>query len=49
MEIPGVAQYGETRDAAIGQAQALALRVLAHRIEHGESPVQPIHIFFAVA
>lgn len=49
MEIPGVVQYGVTREAAIGNAQALTLRVLADRIEHGESPVQPIHILFAAA
>ncbi len=35
--IPGVLVYGATTDEAIANAQALALRVLAERIEHGES------------
>jgi predicted RNase H-like HicB family nuclease len=35
-ELPGVMVYGSTRDAAICQAKALALRVLADRLEHGE-------------
>ncbi len=34
--IPGVMAYGETPAAARAQAEALALRVLAERIEHGE-------------
>ncbi len=35
-ELPGVMVYGSTRDAAISSAMALALRVLADRLEHGE-------------
>ncbi len=35
--IPGVLVYGETTAEAVAKAQALALRVLAERIEHGES------------
>jgi predicted RNase H-like HicB family nuclease len=34
--IPGALVYGQSREEALGQAQALALRVLADRIEHGE-------------
>ena len=37
MEIPGVMVYGSTTDEAVAQAQALALRVLAERLEHGEA------------
>ena len=48
-EIPGVMKYGATREQAIAQAEALALRVLADRIEHGEHPVEPIQITFAAA
>jgi predicted RNase H-like HicB family nuclease len=33
---PGVLAYGATRDQAIARAKALALRVLAERLEHGE-------------
>jgi predicted RNase H-like HicB family nuclease len=36
-ELPGTLVYGPTREAAIRQVQALALRVLADRIEHGEA------------
>lgn len=48
-ELPGVLKYGATREEAIAQAEALALRVVAERIEHGEQPVTPINITFAAA
>ena len=35
-DLPGVMVYGSTRKEAVTKAQALALRVLADRIEHGE-------------
>jgi predicted RNase H-like HicB family nuclease len=35
--LPGVLSYGATRDEATALAQALALRVLADRLEHGEA------------
>ena len=35
--LPGVFGYGQTREEAIARAQVLALRVLADRLEHGES------------
>ena len=35
-ELPGVMAYGKTSAEAAGKAQALALRVIAERIEHGE-------------
>jgi predicted RNase H-like HicB family nuclease len=35
-ELPGVIVYGETRKQAVARAEALALRVLADRLEHGE-------------
>ena len=37
LDLPGVMVYGTTRKQAIAKAQALALRVIADRIEHGES------------
>ena len=49
LELPGVTRYGGTRQEAIAQAEALALRVLAERIEHGEHPLESIHITFASA
>jgi predicted RNase H-like HicB family nuclease len=35
--LPGVLAYGATREEAIARAKALALRVLAERVEHGEA------------
>jgi len=35
-ELPGVMAYGDSRNEAISKAEALALRVLADRLEHGE-------------
>ena len=35
--LPGVLAYGGTREKAIARAKALALRVLAERLEHGEA------------
>src|SRR5438067_13250830 len=36
IELRGVLAYGKTREEAIARVQALALRVLADRLEHGE-------------
>jgi predicted RNase H-like HicB family nuclease len=36
-ELPGVMVYGDDRASAVMKVQALALRVLAERLEHGES------------
>ncbi len=35
-DLPGVMVYGENRDEAIARVEALALRVIADRIEYGE-------------
>ncbi|MBK8068467.1 MAG: type II toxin-antitoxin system HicB family antitoxin [Rhodanobacteraceae bacterium] len=35
-ELPGVLAYGVSGAEAMARAEALALRVLAERIEHGE-------------
>ena len=48
-ELPGVMKYGETREEAIALAEALALRVVAERIENGEQLIEPISISFAAA
>lgn len=47
LELPGVQAYGQTRQEAIDRAQALSLRVLADRIDHGE-PVPQVGGVFAV-
>lgn len=36
-ELPGVMLYGQSREEAISKVKALALRVLADRLEQGES------------
>jgi predicted RNase H-like HicB family nuclease len=37
LELPGaIMVYGATREAALAKAQALALRVVAERLDHGE-------------
>ena len=35
-DLPGVLVYSTTRDKAIAQVKAMALRVIADRLEHGE-------------
>jgi predicted RNase H-like HicB family nuclease len=45
VELPGVLAYGHTRDEAIDRAQALSLRVLADRLEHGEDVPQVDDVF----
>lgn len=45
VELPGVLSYGQSRQEAIDRAQALSLRVLADRIEHGESVPQMGNVF----
>ena len=36
-DIPGVLACGKTRDEAIAKVEALALRVIADRLDHGEN------------
>lgn len=49
LELPGVLAYGQTPELAMARAQALALRVLADRLEHGESAPELMTIRFAAA
>ncbi|MGD0516448.1 MAG: type II toxin-antitoxin system HicB family antitoxin [Thermoguttaceae bacterium] len=35
-ELPGVMAYGDNRNEAVSKAEALALRVMADRLEYGE-------------
>lgn len=49
VEMPGVLAYGSTSDEAIAKAQALALRALADRLEHGEESPEFVNISFAAA
>ena len=43
-ELPGVLAYGQTSDEAIVKLQALALRVMADRLEYGESAHEFVNI-----
>ena len=47
-ELPGVMTYGKTRKEAVSKAEALALRVMADRLEHGEK-IPELNEVFAVA
>lgn len=46
--LPGVMVYGDTRPAAVAKARALALRVIADRLDHGE-PVPVLDDVFTEA
>ena len=45
-ELPGVLAYGTTENEAAAKAEALALRVLADRLDHGES--KPVDVTIRV-
>lgn len=44
-ELPGVLSYGASREEAVMKAKALALRVIADRIEHGEAVPESAEAF----
>ena len=46
-DLPGVLAYGASREEAVSKAKALAFRVLADRLEHGED-IPEIQGVFAV-
>ena len=46
-ELAGAMVYGTTREEAVAKVEALALRILADRVEHGE-PVPGLSEVFAV-
>ncbi len=48
-DLPGVLAYGTTRPEAIARAQALCLRVLADRLEHGEDVPEMGGVFSVVS
>jgi predicted RNase H-like HicB family nuclease len=45
--LPGVMAYGASRDEAIARIEALALRVMADRLEHGERAPELDRLFVA--
>jgi predicted RNase H-like HicB family nuclease len=48
-ELPGVMVYGATREEAVARVKALALRVLADRLEHGETVPELVEVFSVAA
>ena len=48
-ELPGAMAYGSSAENARSKAQALALRILADRLEHGEADADLGTISFAAA
>ena len=49
VDLPGVLAYGKTPAEAKAKVQALALRVVADRLEHGEAGPDLVSISFAAA
>ena len=51
-EVPalsGVMTYGKDRNEAVARVQALALRVIAERLEHQEAPAELLNVTFQAA
>ena len=49
LQIPGALAYGGTQEEAMARVEALALRVVADRLEHGEITGDLASISFAAA
>ncbi len=47
--LPGVMAYGDSENAAVARVEALALRVLADRLEHGETSAHAFEVSFVAA
>jgi predicted RNase H-like HicB family nuclease len=47
VELPGVMVYGASREEALGKAKALALQVLAERLERGEDDLSGVEFIAA--
>ncbi len=41
--------YGDDRASAVAKVQALALRVVAERLEHGAAASEPLSVSFLAA
>ena len=44
-DLPGVMVYGQTQAEAVAKVKALALRVMADRLEHGETIPELLEVF----
>jgi predicted RNase H-like HicB family nuclease len=49
LDLPGVMAYGATENEAVASAQALALRVLADRIEAQKEPTETVTVSIEAA
>ena len=47
--LPGVMTYGQTQTDAVARVQAMALRVLAERLEQGEAVPEFLNVTFQAA
>lgn len=47
--LPGVTAYGRTKKQATAAVQALALRLIADRLDHGEALPGPMSVSFVAA
>jgi predicted RNase H-like HicB family nuclease len=47
LELPGALAYGQTAEEAQAKVQALALRVIADRLDHAEASPDLLSISFA--
>lgn len=43
--IPGALAYGQSREEAVAKVEALVLRILADRLDHGESAPELERVF----
>jgi predicted RNase H-like HicB family nuclease len=48
-DLPGVMVYGQSKEEAVSKVKALALRVMADRLEHGEEIPEPRGAFAVLA
>ena len=48
-DLSGVLAYGQTREEAVARVQALALRVIAERLENSEAPAELLNVSFSAA
>jgi len=49
LQLPGALAYGQNREEAIARVEALSLRVVADRLEHGEPVPEMAQVFSVVA
>lgn len=47
--LPGALAYGATKEEAIAKVEALVLRAIADKLEHGEKAPEVSHVFTVAA